>query len=105
MTQACGGPGDRPMVTVTVCVGSSCHLKGAREVIMRFNGLLEELGLADKVTLKGSFCMERCGEGVNWQIDEEPLTSASVEEAIATFRERVVAAVTQRPAAEPGGTP
>lgn len=93
------------MVTVTVCVGSSCHLKGAREVIVRFNGLLEELGLADKVALKGSFCMERCGEGVNWQIDDEPLTSGSVDEAIATFRERVPAAVAKGPAAEPGGTP
>ena len=57
------------MVTVTVCVGSSCHLRGARVVIERFNELLEKHGLQDKVGLKGSFCMERCGEGVNWQID------------------------------------
>jgi len=92
------------MVTVTVCVGSSCHLKGAREVIVRFNALLEELGLADQVALKGSFCMERCGEGVNWQIDDDPLTSGSVEEAIATFRERVPAAVAKGRADEPGGT-
>ena len=78
------------MITVTVCVGSSCHLKGAREVIVRFNELLAEHGLKDKVELKGSFCMERCGEGINWQIDDEPLTSATCEDAVQILRERVL---------------
>jgi NADH:ubiquinone oxidoreductase subunit E len=78
------------MATVTVCVGSSCHLKGARQVIARFNELLTEHGLQEKVMLKGSFCMERCGEGVNWQIDDAPLTSATVDEAVAIFRQRVL---------------
>jgi NADH:ubiquinone oxidoreductase subunit E len=78
------------MVTVTVCVGSSCHIKGSRDVIMRFNELLKEYDLANEVELKGSFCMERCGEGVNWQINDEPITSSDVEDALKTFRERVV---------------
>ncbi|UCF99358.1 MAG: (2Fe-2S) ferredoxin domain-containing protein [Spirochaetaceae bacterium] len=78
------------MTTVTVCVGSSCHIKGSRQIIVRFNELLKEHGLEDKIELQGSFCMERCGEGLNWQIDEEPVTSNSVEEAILTFIEKVV---------------
>ena len=78
------------MTTVTVCVGSSCHIKGAREVIARFSALVKEHGLEDRVALQGSFCMERCGEGVNWQIGDEPITSASVDEAVAVFKQRVV---------------
>ena len=78
-------------MTVTVCVGSSCHIKGARDVIMRFDELLRNHNLKDRIELKGSFCMERCGEGINWQIDDEPVTSASVEEAVRVFRQRVVA--------------
>lgn len=81
------------MVTVVVCVGSSCHVKGARDVIMRFNNLLKDNGLEDKVELKGSFCMERCGEGINWQIDETPFTSSNVEDAVRIFKERVVEAI------------
>jgi len=77
-------------VTVTVCVGSSCHIKGSRQIIVRFNELLKEHGLEKKIELQGSFCMERCGEGLNWQIDEEPITSSSVEEAIETFTEKVL---------------
>jgi NADH:ubiquinone oxidoreductase subunit E len=82
------------MITVTVCVGSSCHIKGARKIIVRFNELLKEHGLEDKIELQGSFCMERCGEGLNWQIDEQPVTSNSVEEAIQTFTEKVLQPLT-----------
>jgi NADH-quinone oxidoreductase subunit G len=78
------------MVTVTVCVGSSCHLRGARDVIDRFSEMLKQYGLEDRVTLQGSFCMERCGEGINWQVDEEPLTSANAGEAAETFRAKVL---------------
>jgi NADH:ubiquinone oxidoreductase subunit E len=78
------------MNVVTVCVGSSCHIKGARRVIERFQELAREHGLEGKVELRGSFCMERCGEGLNWQIDEEPVSSASVEEAVETFTRRFV---------------
>jgi NADH:ubiquinone oxidoreductase subunit E len=91
------------MVTVTVCVGSSCHLKGARQVIMCFNEMLTKYGVQDKVMLKGSFCMERCGEGVNWQIDDEPVSSTSVEEAMAVFRRKVLAPLGIEPSNAEGG--
>ena len=78
------------MITVTVCVGSSCHIKGARDMIACFSDFLAEEGLEDKVELKGSFCMERCGEGINWQINDEILSSSSVEEGAKTFRNRVL---------------
>ncbi len=78
------------MITVTVCVGSSCHLKGAREVIERFNELLTGHDLANKVSLKGAFCMERCGEGFNWQIDDEQFSSESTGDAVRVFRQKVL---------------
>lgn len=78
------------MITVTVCVGSSCHIKGARNVIMQFNELLKINNLGDRVELKGSFCMERCGEGVNWQIGDQNYTSATVEDAVMIFEKKVI---------------
>ena len=78
------------MATVTVCVGSSCHIKGARDLIRAFSGLLKEHDLEDKVILKGSFCMSRCGEGLNWQIDEEPVSSAGIDEAVEAFQRLVI---------------
>ena len=77
-------------IGVTVCVGSSCHIRGSRAVIKRFSELIKEYGLEDDVTLVGCFCMERCAEGVNWKVQEEDMSSASVEEAEETFRRKVI---------------
>jgi NADH-quinone oxidoreductase subunit G len=94
------------MIAVTVCVGSSCHIKGAREMIARFNDFLKNKGLQDKVELKGAFCMERCGEGINWKINDEIITSPTVEEGAKMFRKRVLKALQENavrgPAKRPG---
>jgi NADH:ubiquinone oxidoreductase subunit E len=93
------------MITVTVCVGSSCHIKGAREMIARFNDLLTEEDLEDKVELKGSFCMERCGEGINWKVNDEILSSSSVEEGVDMFRKRVLAVLKEKTSQQPAEGP
>ncbi len=73
-------------VKVTVCVGSSCHVRGSRAVLKRFAEILKTEDLADDAALVGSFCMERCGECTNWRFNEEDLSSSSVEEAEETLR-------------------
>ena len=49
---------------VTVCIGSSCHIKGSRQVVQQLQYLIAENNLGDKVELSGTFCMGRCQEGV-----------------------------------------
>ena len=93
------------MITVTVCVGSSCHIKGARELIARFNEFLSKKGLEEKVELKGSFCMEHCGEGINWKINDEILTSSDVEDGVKMLGKKLRLVLrqekTKRPAKRP----
>jgi NADH:ubiquinone oxidoreductase subunit E len=81
------------MITVTVCVGSSCHIKGARKMIGRFSDFLKKHALEEKVELKGSFCMELCGEGINWMFNNEVLSSSSVEEGAEMFERKVMGAL------------
>ncbi|HPZ52909.1 MAG TPA: (2Fe-2S) ferredoxin domain-containing protein [Clostridia bacterium] len=45
---------------IRVCIGSSCYLKGSRDVINELNHLIKENSLNSMVTLKGSFCMGKC---------------------------------------------
>ena len=42
---------------VTVCIGSSCHLKGSRQVVEEFQYMISENNLKDEVELGGTFCM------------------------------------------------
>ena len=41
---------------VTICLGSSCHVKGSREVVERLMELVNAHNLKDDVALEGSFC-------------------------------------------------
>ena len=58
------------MVKVTVCIGSSCHLKGSRQVVERLEELITQYGLKDEVDLGGTFCMGKCTEGVCVTLDD-----------------------------------
>lgn len=55
---------------ITVCIGSSCHLKGSRQVVEQLQYLIRENNLADKVELSGVFCMGKCQQGVCITIDD-----------------------------------
>lgn len=57
---------------IRVCIGSSCHLKGSRDVINELNNLIKENKLDNMVTLKGSFCLGNCTcEGVAVRCDDK----------------------------------
>lgn len=56
---------------ITVCIGSSCHIKGSRQVVEKLQELISEKGISDKVELGGTFCMGRCKDGVCVSVDEE----------------------------------
>lgn len=56
---------------ITVCIGSSCHIKGSRSVVEQLQYLIEENGLGDKIELGGTFCMGNCQKGVCVNVDEE----------------------------------
>lgn len=59
------------MVKVEICIGSSCHVKGAGQVLDTFREQLKEKNLGDKVELAGKFCIGKCTEGVCVTVDGE----------------------------------
>ena len=58
------------MIKITVCIGSSCHIKGSRQVVERLQDLIAEHDLGKKVELGGSFCMGNCQQGVCVSVNE-----------------------------------
>ena len=67
---------------VTVCIGSSCHIKGSRQVVEQLQYLIGQNNLGDKVELGGTFCMGKCQQGVCVTVDEEfhSVTPETVED-------------------------
>lgn len=50
------------MLKVVVCIGSSCHLKGSRQVVEELQYLIAQNNLKDRIDLSGTFCMGKCSE-------------------------------------------
>ena len=57
------------MIQVTVCIGSSCHIKGSRQIVEQLQYLISEHKVGDKVELSGTFCIGRCQQGVCVKVD------------------------------------
>lgn len=57
------------MLKVTVCIGSSCHVKGSRQIVDELRYLVKENRLEDKVELAGSVCLGKCEQGVCVTVD------------------------------------
>ncbi len=74
---------------VTICIGSSCHLKGSRQVVEQLKELVKTHHLEDRVELGGTFCMGKCTQGVCVTVDEE-LFSLSPETTAAFFETEIM---------------
>ncbi len=59
------------MLKITVCIGSSCHIKGSRQVVEQLQYLISKNNIGDKVELGGTFCMGKCLQGVCVTVGED----------------------------------
>ena len=80
------------MIKITVCIGSSCHIKGSRQVVESLQTLIAEKKLADKVELGGTFCLGQCQQGVCVTVNGE-FHSVTPENVGEFFEKEVVAKV------------
>ena len=74
---------------ITVCIGSSCHIKGSRQVVEQLQYLIKKNDLGDKVELGGTFCMGKCQMGVCVTVDDE-FYSVSPETVDEFFNDTVI---------------
>lgn len=77
---------------ITVCIGSSCHIKGSRQVVEQLQYLIAKHNVSDKVELGGTFCMGKCQQGVCVTVDDSfhSVTPETVDEF---FKNEVLAKV------------
>ena len=74
---------------ITVCIGSSCHIKGSRQVVEQLQYLIAKNNLNDKVELSGTFCMGKCQNGVCVKVNDE-LFSLTPDQVNEFFEKNVV---------------
>ena len=79
-------------MTVAVCMGSSCHVKGSKPIVEMLKEKIKAENLEDKVTLTGSICLGQCASGgVNMKIDDEIVTGVNSDNFDSFFADKVLA--------------
>lgn len=77
---------------VQICVGSSCHIKGAPEIVELLQNEVATRHLESEITLAGSFCIGKCNRvGVTVQVDDDVVTGVTKEGFKEFFQEHVLA--------------
>lgn len=76
-------------MNLTICIGSSCHLKGSKKVAQMFEQMIDEKNLRDKVNFYATFCMGNCQNGISVSIDDQ-VFSVTPETAQQFFEQEVI---------------
>ena len=75
---------------ITVCIGSSCHIKGSRQILESLQEMIARNNLDGKVTLAGAFCMGKCQQGVCVSVNDN-VYSVSPDTVEEFFKNEVLA--------------
>ncbi len=80
------------MIQITICVGSSCSVRGSEELAQALEALIAREGLAGHIELVGSFCMGECSRGVSVRVGDQQYREILPQNAEAFFLDRVLPA-------------
>jgi NADH:ubiquinone oxidoreductase subunit E len=78
------------MVTIYLCVGSSCYVRGSDQVAQALQTSINSHGLEDKVDLVGTFCLDHCSMGVTLKIDDQVFEGVCPESVATLFAQEIL---------------
>jgi len=87
------------VLTVSVCVGSSCYVRGSDQVAETLETLIAQQELEEEVALIGSFCMDACSMGVSVRVGDRVFRGIRPESVERVFAEELLPVIRQQLAA------
>ncbi len=85
---------EKVMLSVKICIGSSCYVKGSKAVIEKFQDKLKESGLEREINISGSFCTGKCNRtGVTVIVENEIYTGITTDNFSEFFEKTVLPAL------------
>lgn len=78
------------MLIITICVGSSCSIRGSDELAEKLQQCIEDERLEGRVDIVGAFCMEACSRGVSIKVGERSFSGVRPEDARDFFYKEIM---------------
>lgn len=86
------------MLLITICVGSSCSLRGSDELATELFRLIEKEKLEGLVDIVGAFCMDACSKGVSVRVGDREFSGIHPRQAEDFFYKEIIGNVKNIPA-------
>lgn len=67
-------------IPVSVCVGTSCHIRGSQKLLQSLLHHVEDQDLGEAVEIRATFCMEACDRGPSVRVAGHTLHRAGLED-------------------------
>jgi NADH-quinone oxidoreductase subunit G len=77
----------KPRIPVSVCLGTSCHLRGSQDLLRQLLQQSDSGELMDKFEIRGTFCMEACELGPSVHINDSTIHHATLDKVLARMEE------------------
>ncbi len=78
------------MLVITICVGSSCSIRGSEELAQALQQCIVTEKLEGRVELVGAFCMKACSKGVSIKVGERAFSGIRPEDARDFFYKEII---------------
>jgi NADH-quinone oxidoreductase subunit G len=86
--------GSTPEVRISVCVGTSCFVRGSQTVLKKIADYVQEQSLGHLVKVEATFCTENCDRGPTVTVGDKMICKATPELAIAELKSQLAAVKT-----------
>lgn len=83
------------VIRITICVGSSCSVRGSDELAAALEQLISRENLSAEIELVGSFCMNDCSNGVSVKVMDHQYHEVLPKNAEAFFYQEVMPLIHQ----------
>lgn len=85
------------MLTITVCIGSSCYVRGSERLAETFEQMIRERNLSARVELTGAFCMDQCSMGASVRVGERVYRAVDPAQSRQFFDAEIMPALERGP--------
>jgi NADH-quinone oxidoreductase subunit G len=80
---------DTEKLKVSVCVGTSCMLRGSQQLLREMIDHIEERGLQNAVDIRATFCFEQCDKGPSMSIGDTVIKKCTFDKACKVLDEEL----------------
>ena len=80
---------ENKQISVKVCVGTSCHLRGSQDILTKVISSLDEENLQEFVDVRATFCSESCDKGPTVTIDNDLMHRTNFEAVYAKIKQGI----------------